>query len=104
MGFWQRIYNPADAYGGDLITGWAARLYPYMTSSGVTGVPNPLLDLPIDEPCDLTAPDRMGYRGPGTRSDMVPAVLSTVTVNINDAASGDNRLVALVSRLARDDR
>jgi hypothetical protein len=95
VAFWRRIYNPADAYGGEVITGWAARLYPYLTRRGVAGGPNPLLDLPIDEPRDLTAPGRMGYRGPGIRSDMVPAVLSTVTVNVNDVAGGDNRVMAL---------
>jgi hypothetical protein len=26
--FWQRIYNPADAYGGAVITGWIARFLP----------------------------------------------------------------------------
>jgi hypothetical protein len=32
--FWRRIYNPIDAYGGDVITGWAARFYPYL--KGIT--------------------------------------------------------------------
>ncbi len=90
VAFWRRIYNPADAYGGKVITGWAARLYPYLTWRGVAGEPNPLLDLPIDEPRDLTAPGRMGYQGPGIRSDRVPAVLSKVMVNVNDVAGGDN--------------
>src|SRR5215831_4916316 len=95
VAFWRRIYNSADAYGGKVITGWAARLYSYLTWSGVADVPNPLLDLPIDELRDLTAPDRMGYQGPGIRSDMVPAVLSKVTVNVNDKAAGNDRRVAL---------
>ena len=92
--FWRRIYSPADAYGGDVITGWAARLYPYLVDGGVQSRPNPLLELPIDEPRDVTV-DGMGYRGPGVRSDAVPATLSRVTINVNDRVGGDNRVVAL---------
>ncbi|WP_158647097.1 DUF4419 domain-containing protein [Actinoplanes sp. ATCC 53533] len=92
--FWQRIYNPADAYGGEVITGWAARLYPYLKADGVVDRPNPLLDLPIGEPREL-ASGRLGYSGPGVRSDTVPATLSRVIVNVNDRAEGDNRTVAL---------
>ena len=33
--FWQRIYNPVDAYGGEVITGWITRLYPYLSAAGV---------------------------------------------------------------------
>lgn len=84
MAFWRRIYNPADAYGGEVITGWAARLYPYLTIDGVAGEPNPLLDLPIDQPRDLTPAGNFGYQGPGIRSDAVPATLSKVTVDVND--------------------
>lgn len=92
--FWQRIYNPADAYGGEVITGWAARLYPYLRGSAGIDQPNPLLDLPIDEPRELTF-GRMGYQGPGVRSDTVPATLSRVVVTVNDRNSGDNSAVAL---------
>jgi hypothetical protein len=93
-GFWQRIYNPADAYGGEKITGWVARLYPYLSGDGAVDRPNPLLDLPIDHPRELTA-GPMGYTGPGVRSDAVPATLSRVIVNINDRVERDNRTVAL---------
>jgi hypothetical protein len=88
--FWRRIYSPADAYGGHVITGWAARLYPYLQVDGPLDQPNPLLDLPIDEPRDLTEESSMGYGGPGVRSDEVPATLSHAVVNINDQAGGDN--------------
>jgi hypothetical protein len=100
VAFWRRIYNPADAYGGDVITGWAARLYPYLIANGVAGEPNPLLDLPIDQPRDLTPAGHFGYDGPGIRSSQVPAGLSKVTVNVNDAAGGDNRRVTLHGGLA----
>lgn len=93
--FWRRIYSPADAYGENLVTGWAARFYPYLTGQGVADQPNPLLELPLDEPKDLTGPDRMGYRGPGVATSSVPATLSRVVVGVNDRVEGDNRTVAL---------
>jgi hypothetical protein len=92
--FWQRIYNPADAYGGAVITGWAARFYPYLHGSAGVDRPNPLLQLPIDQPRELTV-GRMGYNGPGIRSDAVPATLSRVVVTVNDRVAGDNAVVAL---------
>jgi len=58
--FWQRIYNPADAYGGEVITGWIARLYPYLMAGGIGDHPNPLLDLPIGEPRNVTRNERGG--------------------------------------------
>lgn len=103
--FWRRIYSPIDAYGGEVITGWAARLYPYLTGEGVVTESNPLLELPIDEPRDATL-DGAIYRGPGVRSDRVPATLSRVIVNINDQVERDNRPVALHAGLvgvAQDD-
>ena len=93
--FWRRIYNPVDAYGGRIITGWAARFYPYLESNGTIHRPNPLLDLPIDEPRNLTTDNRGFYKGPGIVSDKVPAALSRVVVTVNDQFVGDNRVVAL---------
>ncbi|MEV2192012.1 DUF4419 domain-containing protein [Streptomyces phaeochromogenes] len=92
--FWRRIYSPVDAYGGEVVTGWIARFYPYLTRHGAVTRPNPLLELPLDEPRDLTL-DGMFYTGPGVRSDDVPATLSRLVVHINDRVEGDNRVVAL---------
>lgn len=92
--FWRRIYNPVDAYGGAVITGWAARLYPYLSGSGVVEAPNPLLGLPIDEPRDVPASSG-NYRGVGIASTSVPATLSRVIVNVNDQVRRVNRTVAL---------
>ncbi|MFI0451393.1 DUF4419 domain-containing protein [Actinomadura sp. 6N118] len=97
--FWRRIYSPADAYGGNVITGWIARLYPYLTGGGVADRPNPLLELPIDQPRDLTVNNGMGYDGPGVRSDAVPATLSQARINLNDQVQGENRSVALYAGL-----
>ncbi|MER7282494.1 DUF4419 domain-containing protein [Dactylosporangium sp. NPDC000244] len=92
--FWRRIYNPADAYGGDKITGWITRFYPYLTGAR-TDRPNPMLELPIGEPRDVTPTPDGVYWGPGISSDSVPATLSRVIVNVNDQSSGDNYAVAL---------
>ena len=92
--FWQRIYNPIDAYGGEIVTGWVARFYPYLADSTVD-VPNELLDLPIGEPRDVPPGRDSSYTGPGIRSTAVPATLSHVVVNVNDPVSGDNQTVAL---------
>ncbi|MFF2549547.1 DUF4419 domain-containing protein [Nocardia sp. NPDC058058] len=97
--FWQRIYNPADAYGGEVITGWIARLYPYLVIDSAPKTPNHLLDLPIAEPRDLTGDDAMGYFGPGVRSTSIPATLSKVIVNVNDRVAGENRALALYAGL-----
>ncbi|MGY0234260.1 DUF4419 domain-containing protein [Longispora urticae] len=93
-GFWQRIYNPVDAYGGDRITGWAARFYPYLLSGGSVEHPNPLLDLPLDQPRDLTVAGQ-SYAGPGIGSTAVPATLSRATVTIQDSTTGVTHVVAL---------
>ncbi|XTZ19042.1 DUF4419 domain-containing protein [Micromonospora echinospora] len=106
VAFWRRIYNPVDAYGGEVVTGWAARLYPYLRGDGVVDRPNPLLKLPLDEPRDATVDGRGFYQGKGIRTDQVPATLSRATVNVNDRVAGDNRAVALHAGLvgvAQDD-
>lgn len=95
MAFWRRIYNPADAYGGEVITGWAARLYPYLEADGAVRRPNPLLEVPVGEPRDLTPDGHMSYHGPGIRSDAVPATLSKATVTIYNRVSGDTFPVEL---------
>ncbi|GIJ81400.1 protein of unknown function [Micromonospora phaseoli] len=106
VAFWRRIYNPVDAYGGEVVTGWAARLYPYLRGQGVLERPNPLLELPIDEPRNVTTDGRGFYHGAGIRTDQVPATLSRATVNVNDQVAGENRTVALHAGLvgvAQDD-
>ncbi len=98
VAFWRRIYNPADAYGGDVITGWAARLYPYLAGRGTVDRPNPLLALPLNEPRDVT-PGFSRYTA-SIRSTDAPAELSRVIVNVTDLAAGEHRAVALHGGLA----
>lgn len=46
--FWQEIYKPVNAYGGDVVTGWIADLFPYLNHyvSHTPSQPNPLLQKP----------------------------------------------------------
>ena len=87
--FWQRIYNPADAYGGELVTGWITRFYPYLALDGTNGEPNPMLDLRLSEPRDHSRP----YNGPGISTRTVPNTLCRATINVSDLDA--NRVVAL---------
>lgn len=88
--FWKRVYNPADAYGGEVVTGWITRFYPYLAVQGTNGQPNPMLKLRLNEPRDHGAGE---YDGPGISTDTVPATLCRAVVNLNGL--GDNRTVAL---------
>lgn len=76
--FWQRIYNPADAYGGEVVTGWVTRFYLYLDYQRGGSVPNPMLDLPIGEPRDGTFP--------AVSTDSVPATLCRAVVNVDDGS------------------
>jgi hypothetical protein len=43
--FWQHIYSPKEVYGGNVVTGWLADLFPYLNGA-LTGSPtvrNPIL-------------------------------------------------------------
>ncbi|WP_177229872.1 DUF4419 domain-containing protein [Lentzea albida] len=74
--FWKRIYNPVDAYGGEIVTGWVTRFYPYLEYPADGTVPNPMLDLPVGEPRDSAEH--------GLSTDTVPATLSRAVINVND--------------------
>jgi hypothetical protein len=94
VAFWQRMYKPRDAYGGEVITGWIARLYPYLQSGGKVGRPNPLLELPLDQPSGAGGPRGM-YTGPGVRGENVPAGPSAARVTVVDHVRGERCEVAL---------
>ena len=97
VAFWRRIYMPVDAYGGDVITGWITRLYPYIEVEGKVDTPNPMLELAIDEPKHRTSKKQRMYNGPGIRSDAVPMSVSRATVRIIDPMSREIKAVALVA-------
>ncbi len=103
--FWQRIYNPKDAYGGEQITGWITRLYPYLRGTGRADQPNPMLDLPLGEPSGWTDDNHRWYGGPGIRSNDVPDALSTVGIHVvsePDRSVGTAALHAGLVAVAQD--
>ena len=85
--FWQRIYKPRHAYGADIITGWIARLFPYLESRGRIAAPNPLLEVGLDERAD-DGNEREGYWGPGVKSHQVPSLPSTARITVVDQMGG----------------
>ncbi|MDI3283887.1 DUF4419 domain-containing protein [Polyangium sp. 15x6] len=93
LAFWRRIYKPKDAYGGDVITGWIARFYPYLVGEGRAAERNPLLDLPLDEPSG-GGEDRW-YQGPGIRTREVLGRPSTVRIHVVDMFTNERHVVAL---------
>lgn len=56
VAFFRRIYKPQEAYSRDRVTGWIARLWPYVARNGGFDQRNPLLALPLDlEACETSA-------------------------------------------------
>jgi hypothetical protein len=73
--FWQSIYKPESAYGGDVITGWLADLFPYIQQP-LTALPigkNPILDTDRSK---LTFSD-------GIPADCIPPGISQVTFTLS---------------------
>lgn len=80
--FFRSIYKPRKAYGWDRITGWIARLYPYVASSGRYDIKNPLLELPIDWHAEGGANE--WYGGPGICSSDVPARPASCLIRVRN--------------------
>lgn len=89
--FWKRIYKPVDAYGGSTVTGWIARLYPYLKHDRL----NPLLELPLQDPSGVTRPGMRGYRGVGISTDQVQSGPSRASVHVHDMVLDEKRTVVL---------
>ncbi|MEW6735493.1 MAG: DUF4419 domain-containing protein [Acidobacteriota bacterium] len=49
--FWQEIYKPEEIYGGEVVTGWIAELFPYLNNqvNQSPDVKNPMLEIPRDQ-------------------------------------------------------
>lgn len=83
--FWRAIYKPRHAYGWDRITGWIARLYPYVLQMQRVAERNPLLETPFDiSPPGEAGDDAPFYQGPGVTTEDVPGVLSRALVDVLD--------------------
>ena len=80
--FWQSIYIPQKVYGGELITGWLADLFPYLTNTA--SVPNPILNC-----------DRINFIAqPGISPDSIPLGLSQVPIVLN-TSTGESSLALM---------
>ncbi|HNP83421.1 MAG TPA: DUF4419 domain-containing protein [Nitrospira sp.] len=87
--FWKHIYSPKEVYGGDLITGWVADLFPYLTHP-VTNAPtirNPILAIPREK---LTEED-------GISSAKVPTGLSRAPFVLKSASADDSKELEIVA-------
>jgi hypothetical protein len=74
--FWQGIYKPVESYGGDVTTGWFAKLIPY-TKDHLTGRASERNPLVVE--------------GQGIRSDCLPSGLSQVPF-VLDGKGGRRRM------------
>lgn len=79
--FFRGIYKPRDAYGEEVITGWVARLYPYLASNGMIRARNPLLEHDVDRPVAGEA-QHGWWKGPGIRTSDVPILHGTADVRV----------------------
>lgn len=87
--FWKHIYSPKEMYGGDLITGWLADLFPYLKHP-VTHAPtirNPILDVPRTQ---LTVKD-------GLSSGSIPAGLSRAPFTLTSTSTDEPKEIEIVA-------
>ena len=72
--FWQHIYNPKEIYGGSLITGWLADLFPYIKAPLTANptVRNPILEIPRER---LTSRDGLSMGSVPTGLSRVPLIV-----------------------------
>lgn len=87
--FWKHIYNPKEMYGGDLITGWVADLFPYLTHP-ITNAPtirNPILATPREK---LTEKD-------GLSSAVIPTGLSRAPFTLKSASTEASKELELIA-------
>ncbi|MBS2017551.1 MAG: DUF4419 domain-containing protein [Deltaproteobacteria bacterium] len=88
--FFQQIYKPKAAYGAERITGWIARLYPYLKNyerAGRFDRRNPLLEQPLDFLADDLPTNTGGpgwYTGPSITTDEVPPWGGSCLVQVVD--------------------
>ncbi|MEL6493841.1 MAG: DUF4419 domain-containing protein [Cyanobacteria bacterium J06623_7] len=84
--FWQHIYKPKEVYGGDVITGWLADLFPYL-KDGITHNPtqkNNILSIPRAE---ITVRDGINLKS-------LPVGLSETSFILKE--SGDKKELKLI--------
>ena len=94
--FFQRIYKPKDAYGGEKVTGWIAWLYPYLGIGGRYDTLNPLLahapEGPLPGEDRARDPNALGpdwWTGPSIDPSTVPADLAECRFAVTDLTRVD---------------
>jgi hypothetical protein len=98
VSFFRDIYQPREAYGGDTTVGWAARLYPYLSSFDGAhryDVRNPLLEKPVGW---RQKPNRASIEG--IRPDRVPTALGACRILVDDQAQNAKYAVRIQGGLA----
>ena len=93
VAFWRNIYKPEEAYGWDRITGWIARLFPYLKNAGRYDQVNRLLEYDIGN-----VPTKIGKweESAGIIAGDAPLGTSQVHVTLVDhGAGGGDRDVIL---------
>ncbi|MFT3699770.1 MAG: DUF4419 domain-containing protein [Kofleriaceae bacterium] len=80
-----------------MVTGWVTRFFPYLKNIEGIRHPNPMLDLPIDEPKNITKVKGQQYTGPGLSSRSIPATLSRVVLNVVDRTTHEYTKIDLVA-------
>lgn len=87
--FWKQIYSPKEIYGGSLITGWLADLFPYIKDP-ITASPiirNSILDTPREQ---LTTQD-------GLSMGRVPTGLSRAPFTIRSSPGQPGKEMELIA-------
>lgn len=91
--FWQCIYKPEEAYGGEVMTGWLARLFPYVGDE--PGVRNPALGPEAEAAAGRRwfgrrkpRAKRSRWIGPGLAPSAVPSGMALARVTVVDARPG----------------
>ncbi|MDR4469071.1 MAG: DUF4419 domain-containing protein [Nitrospira sp.] len=87
--FWKHIYSPKEMYGGDLITGWLADLFPYLTHpiTNAATIRNPILATPREK---LTEKD-------GLPSGRIPVSLSRAPFTMKSASTDESKELEIVA-------
>src|SRR5262249_39459628 len=67
--FWSHIYKPQEVYGGDVMTGWLADLFPYLKDHRTR---NPFLTIPHEE---LTVDDGLSPKSVPSGLSQAPFVV-----------------------------
>jgi hypothetical protein len=75
--FWQHIYKPEELYGGDLITGWLADLFPYIRDASHTGNSSPTVRNPV-----LSVPRHQLRVANGIEPGLLPHGISRVPIHL----------------------